>query len=207
MTAPRRPAAFRIEPEAEPKQARSPCRAAPARKAARRCRAGRDRCLRRTRHRRRRTAAGDRAAQALAVCQPVFRRGRRAGFAGRRPVDRPAHSRPVRARGMAGLAGGCHGRNRRAGAGGRAGARIPGDCPPGRGRKAAETSARCRGARRSEGRKGRRRRTLGLCRGKTRNGGRQALAGRTARRDHRWRQSGAAGRNRDPRRRSTPGQR
>ena len=190
---------------ARPRSAHAP--AEPAAQTARvedRCRdrhPGGNRRLRRARRSlTRRAAAGDRPApETLAARQHLLRRlGVLVSLAVGLWTDQ-LDSRPVCARRLAGLAGRRHGRHRRAGACGHPGPRIPGDRPPRRGRKAAEAGARCDRPRRSQGGTVGRRRTVGLRRGQARDRGRPARAGRTARRDHRRRQSGAAGRSRNPR--------
>ena len=127
MSEPRRPAAFRIDPEKEAKpiaptrsgwsgaQAASRAGAQAARPVeirGRHRRSGGNRRLRRGRYRDKRAAAGDRPAPALAARRDLPRRARHPGVAGSRPVDRPAHPRPVHARRLAGLAGGRRRRDR-----------------------------------------------------------------------------------------------
>ena len=102
MTAPRKPAAFRIEPEAErdrpsapqPHAAKPPPRASTGRRPS----SCRPRSMSSTKPDTvaARSAAADRAEAALLACADLSRRVRRARLAGRRPLDRPAHPRPVR---------------------------------------------------------------------------------------------------------------
>ena len=211
MSEPRRPAAFRIEPQAEAK----PVREADQKRQAETAR--KPRALAKSdvaivtpdeidvfggnddRHRDQRTAAGGRPAPPLAPRRDFPRCARHAGHAGARPVDRPADPRPVLARRLAGLAGG-----RGRGDCGAVADRHPGPriaCPgaPRLGRKNPQARARRHRPRRPQGGARRGRRIVAVCRRQAGNGGRPPRARRPARRDHRRGESGPACGSRNPR--------